>query len=375
MSSLIPGSSTIPEYNCNSVLDRGDPSFDILRNPTKFKDIELEGNNLVLERGKLFVIAPAFNEEAGIRHFLRVLSTELNPSAIHRELHVVVIDDGSHDHTLEFALDESSKLGLAMELVKLSRNYGQQSAFHAGLSHASSIASADAVFLLMDSDLQHPPGLAVSMLAELDSGFDHVQMIREPDMDLPWIKRASSSGFYRLLRAASGVPAEPGASDFRLISYRFLRAYLQYTEVNRFNRAIFLSLGFPTKRLRYKPERRHSGETKYSLSKMLLLGFQGCIQFTNAPLIITSLGTFLLSVIVCLGYGFLELVAILRGVQFVVGWPTIIFFVFFWGGLLSLNQLMSSLYLASVYNEVKNRPVFIIESVYSTLKDHRGKDN
>jgi len=319
----------------------------------------------------LFVVAPAFNEAAGIAEFLRALHGDVQPAIADRILYVIVVDDGSRDQTAEVAVAEAEKLSLRLDLVRLSRNFGQQSAFHAGLSHAYSLASAADVFLLMDSDLQHPPRLIGPMMAEIGNGFDHVQMIRERDPNLPLLKRASSAGFYRLLNGLSGVRAEQGSSDFRLITYRFLAAYLQYTEVNRFNRAIFLSLGFPTKQLQYRPEQRHAGTTKYSLSKMIRLGFHGIVQFTNAPLILCSLGTFLLSLTACLGYGILELIAVLRGAQFAVGWPTIIFFIFFWGGLLSLNQLISSLYLASVYNEVKNRPIFIIESIFSTSKDKR----
>ena len=225
--------------------------------------------------------------------------------------------------------------------------------------------------MIMDSDFQHPPQLITQMLTEIENGFDHVQMLRDDDLTLPVVKRTTSAVLYKLFRALSGTEIVPGSSDFRLFTRRYLDAYLSYSEVNRFNRAIFVSLGFRTQKLSYRPSQRRAGATKYSLWKMVKLGFQGIVQFTNAPLILCSLATFILSVLVCMLYGIVELTKLIQGVEFAVGWPTMIFFVFFWGGLLSFNQFVNSLYVASIHNEVKRRPVFIVESVISILEENR----
>jgi len=316
----------------------------------------------------LIVVSPAFNEEGGVPILLRAVHVAMHPRVTGRRLQVIIVDDGSSDNTSPTALQTANELRMDLDLIRLSKNFGQQAAIHAGLEHAFRTSPQDSLFLILDSDLQHPPELVNQMLQEIDRGFDHVQMVRNDDLALPALKRFTSSTFYKVFSALSGAAIEPGSSDFRLFRRSYLGAYLSYKEVNRFNRAIFVSLGFRTKKLNYEPAKRMAGATKYSLWKMLKLGFQGIVQFTNAPLIFSSLATFLLSLLVCMIYGIVELAKLMQGVQFAVGWPTMIFFVFFWGGLLSFNQFVNSLYVASIYNEVKHRPIFIVESVTSTIE-------
>lgn len=320
---------------------------------------------------KLFVVSPAFNEAAGVARFVTELQRELSPALTGHALHLVLVDDGSTDGTASAALAAARPLGLTADVLRLSRNFGQQAAIQAGLEHAFALHEAQAphpdsvLFAILDADLQHPPALLRQMLHELAAGFDHVQMCRQQDGSLPLAKRLTSRAFYALFRLLGGSGLEAGSSDFRLFNLAYCRAYLAHREVNRFNRALFATLGFRTKRLFYQPAQRAEGHTKYSLWKMLRLGLHGLVQFTNSPLIFCALGTFLLSALVCLLYAVVEITKFFQGVQFAVGWPTLIFFVFFWGGLISLNQLVSSLYLASIYNEVKKRPIYLVESVQS----------
>lgn len=171
---------------------------------------------LTSELPRLIVIAPAFNEESAIPAFLRELAVVATSIVAERRIYVVIVDDGSSDDTALRALDAAEKTGLPLSLVRLARNFGQQAAFQAGMQHAFQLGDEADVFVLIDSDLQHPPSLLVSMLREMENGVDHVQMLRNSDEALPYFKRLTSDAFYRLLKLVSGLHTDPGASDFRM---------------------------------------------------------------------------------------------------------------------------------------------------------------
>lgn len=315
----------------------------------------------------LYIIAPAYNEADGIRAFVarigEIADQHLYPRHISTVL--VVIDDGSADSTFQRIIDcdPSTRPGFSVTALRLSRNFGQQAAFQAGLEYAFRQAGPDSLFVLMDSDLQHPPELIPRIVQCLQSGFDHVQMVRDETASLPLGKRLSSRLFYGLMQRLSGLAMPPGSSDFRGMSYRFLAAYLRFRETGRFNRGLFFWLGFPRCDLPYQAAERQFGTTKYSAGKMLRLAAIALTQFSSKPLVITSSATVILSFGFCALYFLYTAVQFFRGVSFVMGWTSIVFIVSFWSGALALGQLVQSLYVSRLFDEIKSRPLYVVSDV------------
>ena len=324
---------------------------------------------------QLFVVCPCFNEEVVLAtfaaHLIRVLNdlTSVPPSTGSEPFRarVVFVDDGSRDGTWNVirSLKEGSP-GVVVSGVRLSRNFGHQGAICAGLDHVMTelgCGEADTV-IIMDSDGQHPPGWIPEMMEARRAGFHHVQMIREHAKTSGGVaKRLTSPVFYRVFSVLSGLELRPGASDFRAFSGAFLRQYLRFAETNRFNRGLFVWMGFKTKLIPYRPEARMGGTSSYTLLRMFRLAVLGITYFSSRPLMMTTGlitgGGFLL----CGTYILLEFIKFLRGAHYVAGWPTILFVVTLWGSLISLNQWILSGYVARIFDEVKRRPSYVVEEV------------
>jgi len=324
---------------------------------------------------QIFVVCPCFNEEAVLGAFAGQLVRVLNdltsapaPTGSEpQQARVVFVDDGSRDGTWEVirSLQEGNE-GVAVSGVRLSRNFGHQSAICAGLDHVMAdlgCGEADTV-IIMDSDGQHPPERIPGMMEARCAGFHHVQMIREDaNTSGGVLKRLTSPVFYRAFSVLSGLELRPGASDFRAFSGAFLRQYLRFAETNRFNRGLFVWMGFKTKLIPYRPRARMGGTSSYTLLRMFRLAAVGITYFSSRPLMLTTGfitgGGFLF----CGIYILLEVIKILRGAQYVAGWPTILFVVTLWGSLISLNLWILSAYVARIFDEVKRRPSYVVEEI------------
>jgi len=320
---------------------------------------------------KLFVVCPCFNEEEGLVAFSARLAgalagiTAAEPDGL--AAHVLLVDDGSRDRTWEVIRSlRSAPGGPRLSALRLSRNFGHQAAICAGLDHLIGplgCGDEDTV-IIMDSDGQHPPERLREMTRARGEGFHHVQMVREDAEESGGLlKRATSPIFYRLFSWLSGLDLRAGASDFRAFSGVFLKQYLRFAETNRFNRGLFVWMGFKTHLIRYRPEARMAGRSSYTFLRMMKLAGVGITYFSSRPLMLTTgiitgggflvCGTFVLS----------EALKMARGGKFVPGWPTVLFAVILWGSLVSLNQWIQSVYVARIFDEVKRRPGYVIEEL------------
>ncbi|MBI5084040.1 MAG: glycosyltransferase [Acidobacteria bacterium] len=230
----------------------------------------------------------------------------------------------------------------------------------AGLTDAFQRSSAGDLFIVMDSDLQHPPDLLPSIVTALREGCDHVQMLRREPASLPWTKKAASASFYWVLRHLAGLSLSAGSSDFRGMNRAFLKAYLRLCEVGRFNRGLFHWVGFERRDIVYQAASRAAGGSKYTLRRMAALAITGLTQFSSRPLILLCSAIVLASFLLCSAYVAWEVYRYAHGHRYVLGWPTLIFFITFWSGSIALIQLVTAVYLARVFDEVKRRPAFIV---------------
>lgn len=302
----------------------------------------------------LSVVAPAYNEETVLTHFIDRVTEAMAPLNVPFE--IVLVNDGSTDGTLRL-MDSLAAKDDRITVVNLSRNFGKETALTAGIAYAQ----GDAV-LVLDADLQDPPELAVQFLAAYREGFDMIYGRRTVRHGETFIKRATADGFYRLMRRIGPVPLPENVGDFRLMSRRAVDALLELDEHHRFMKGLFAWIGFPTKAIDYERAPRHSGETKWNYWKLINLSIEGITSFTIVPLRVTSVVGFAVAFMTFLYGAWLLGRTIIYGDP-VAGFPTLILTVLFLGGMQLIALGVIGEYLGRVFNETKRRPLFFVESV------------
>jgi glycosyltransferase involved in cell wall biosynthesis len=301
-------------------------------------------------RGRLSVVVPCFNEEAGVAALVAELKAVLPPLA--DEFEVVLVDDGSSDGTLPILRAVSAE-DPRFRYLALSRNFGKESAMLAGLSQATGDAIA-----IIDADLQHPPRLLAEMLPLLDEGYEQVVARRTRAGD-PAVRTALSRVYYRLMNRLVDVRLEDGVGDFRVMSRTAVRALLALGEYNRFSKGLFSWIGFSTASVDYENVSREAGETKWRMRDLFNYGLDGILSFNTRPLrLAIYLGV--LVAFVTFGYALWVLWdAIVHGNP-VPGYVTTICIVVGFGAVQMILLGVIGEYLGRIYAETKHRPHFLV---------------
>ena len=302
----------------------------------------------------LCVVSPCFNEAAGIRGFHEALQRVL-ASLSDLDGRLVLVDDGSTDDTLQ-ALNQLAAADQRVRVYSLSRNFGHQVALTAGCD----VARGDA-FILMDSDLQHPPELIPAMVAKWRAGADVVSAVRLRTAGVSPFKRLSARMFYGLLNSVSETRVEPGAADFVLLSRRAHAALLRMPERHRFLRGMVSWIGFRREFVEYEAPARRSGESNYTLRRMVRLASDALFSFSTAPVrLATRMG---LAVVACgmlyLGYIFYSILA--RPEQIVPGWTSLVIVMLILSGVQILFVGLIGEYIARIFEEAKRRPLYFFK--------------
>lgn len=299
------------------------------------------------------IVVPIYNEEQTIREFYRRLEAVMNTMAHPWE--VWFVDDGSIDKTaaiLQELMEENPQIGL----VKFSRNFGHQAALSAGMDHADGD-----IVISMDGDGQHPPELIPELVELHQQGFEIV-LTQRIGKQGSFFKHISSKTFYKLLSFISQSPTLPDSSDFRLISRSVVLGFRQMQEYHRFLRGLIRWLGFSWTVLRYKPEERIAGESKYSPRKMFRLAYDAVFSFSTFPIKIAILiGVFFLILAGCQLSHTLWLILQGRRAELVPGWTTLIFSILGVGGVQLIMLGIIGQYIGMIFQEVKRRPLYILE--------------
>jgi glycosyltransferase involved in cell wall biosynthesis len=274
--------------------------------------------------------------------------------AVGESWEVIYVNDGSSDTTLR-EIEALQASDSHVSVVNLSRNFGKEIATTAGLDHAVGTA-----VIVMDGDLQDPPEVIPSLIAAWRSGADMVCAQRRRRDGDTWLKKSTAAMFYRLMRRLGDVPLPPNVGDFRLMSRRVVDAVLQLREHHRFMKGLFAWVGFPTVIVLYDREPRGGGTTKWSFWKLWNLAIEGITSFSVGPLkLATYLG------LATAGFAAVfaaQLVA--RTLLFgnpVAGYPSLMAVVLFLGGVQLITLGIIGEYLARVFNETKQRPLYLVE--------------
>lgn len=303
-------------------------------------------------RPAISCVVPAFNEAANLGPLLTGLTAQL--TLLTDRWEVIVVDDGSRDATP--AAMAAWLVNPGVRYLRLSRNFGKEAALTAGIDRA-----AGDVVLLMDADLQHPASLLPAMVTAWQQGADMVCAARATRADESWSKRLGTAIFYRLVNHNSSVPIPVDAGDFRLMDRRVVDALKALPERNRFMKGLYAWVGFDTVVIPYVPAERHAGASAFSLRSLSKLAFTGVTAFTNAPLRLWS-AIGVMVALFALAFGLLILVEyFVYGIE-VPGWATLACAVMFFSGVQLLSIGIVGEYVGRIFDEVKQRPVYLIGS-------------
>lgn len=312
----------------------------------------------------LDVVVPCYNEEVALPRTIPVIVERLralvaDASNQVRRYRIILVDDGSSDRTWSVIQAFSSHEG-PIEGLKLSRNFGHQSAMLAGLT----MTDADVV-ITMDADLQDDIEAIAGMIAAYEAGAHLALGVRSDRSTDTAGKKGWANGYYRLL-ALLGIRIVENHADFRLMSRTALDALLQYREVNLFLRGLIPTLGFTVALVPYKRQARTAGETKYTLRKMLRLAIDGITSFSVMPLrIIAMTGAAVFAATMIATFYFL-VVYLRYSAEVVPGWTSTVLPMLFLGGVQLLSIGVLGEYVGKIYMETKRRPRFIIERATTT---------
>jgi dolichol-phosphate mannosyltransferase len=265
----------------------------------------------------------------------------------------VAVDDGSSDGTWG-AIEALNAQDARVRGLRLSRNFGHQSALVAGLGAARGQA-----VISMDADLQHPPEVLPALIRKWREGYQIVHAVRRDPPQLPWFKRTTSRWYYKMFTFLSGVEIEAGAADFRLIDRQVLDEILKFEEDGLFLRGIVRWVGYATASVPFDCAERFSGTTKYGLRKMLKLGWHGVSAFSLVPLRI-GIGIGLASS----SLAFLSVGLAIVGKWFdddaIPGWASSVAISSFLFGVLFVFLAVLAEYVGRIAAEVRRRPRFLV---------------
>jgi glycosyltransferase involved in cell wall biosynthesis len=296
----------------------------------------------------LSVVAPMLNEEGLAREFCRRVAASLEGMPYE----LLVVNDGSTDGTAAI-LDEVAAHDPQVRVLHLSRRFGHQMAITAGLDHAR----GDAV-VMMDGDLQDPPELIPDLVARWRAGADVVVAKRRERVGETRFKVATARWFYALMGRLAQIDLEPNAGDFRLFDRAPLDALLRLRERSRFLRGMSSWVGFRRDVVEYDRDPRTAGETKFPLRRMLRFGIDGVTSFSNFPLQLAALAGVACAVFAMLLLP-LTVVARYAGI-YDRGVPSLLFVILLIGGFQLLALGMIGEYLGRIFDEVKQRPLYVI---------------
>ena len=316
---------------------------------------------------KVSLVVPCFNEQDNVEIFFRSVVKAFDGKIEHYE--VVFINDGSKDNTLINLKKIYECHPDFVAVIDFSRNFGKEAAVLAGLKRATGDYIA-----IIDADMQQRPEIVVNMVEFLNKNedYDAVAAYQEKRIEGKAISKVKNL-FYRLINKVCDIEFYSGASDFRTFRRKVVEALISMPEYFRFSKGLFSWVGFNTYYMPYQAEERYAGESKWSIKKLFKYALEGFISFTTFPL---KIATYLGAVISMLSIAYM-LVVIIQKLFFSIdipGYPTIIVLLLFLGGIQLLILGIIGEYLARIYIQGKNRPIYIEKNFYR-VKEKQYQSN
>lgn len=298
------------------------------------------------------VVVPMYFEEEVAQECYNRLKSVMLQNDINYEF--VFVNDGSTDRTMEI-LSEIAANDYRTKIVNFARNFGHQVAVTAGIA----AAKGDAI-VIIDADLQDPPEVIPELIAKWEEGYEVVYAKRKQRKGETWFKLLTAKYFYKFLNYMSDIDIPKDTGDFRIIDRKVADVFNQMTERNRFIRGMMSWVGYRQTYVEYERDERFAGETKYPLKKMIKFASDGIIAFSTKPLrIVMTLG--LLSVLISIIVLLYTITVKIIGTGTQTGWASIMVAITFFSGIQLLGLGIVGQYIARIYDESKNRPIYIVK--------------
>ena len=304
------------------------------------------------------LIIPCFNEEEAIPLFYEEVN-KISKEMKEVDFEYVFIDDGSKDNTLSILKDLSKKDKRA-KYVSFSRNFGKEAGMYAGLEKVTGDYVA-----IMDVDMQDPPKMIIEMYDKIQKdNIDCIALYTNSHEGYSFIRKHLTNTWYRIVNKILKSKQKPGARDFRLMKRSMVDSLLSMKEYNRYVKGMFDYIGYETEWIEYTAPNRSTGESKYSITKLIKYAIEGIVSFSTTPLIVSAY----IGMIFCLIAFLAILVIIIKTLLFgdpVAGWPSMTCIIIFVSGIQLFFLGIIGTYLSKIYLEVKERPLYIIKETES----------
>jgi len=299
---------------------------------------------------KISVVVPMYYEEEMVDTCYQELKKVLDKLKKY-DYEIIFINDGSQDKTLPL-LEKIAKKDKQIKVISLSRNFGHQAAVSAGLKKVS----GDAI-VIIDADLQDPPKVIPQMIKLWEKGYEVIYGKRKLRKGESFFKLFTAKMYYKILNHLSSVNIPKDTGDFRLVDRKVIDVINSLPEHNKFLRGLYSFVGFKQIELLYERDKRVAGETKYTLKKMIKLSSDGIIGFSYKPL----------NFIFTLSMLFLLVSIISLALIFIIPKYYLMFLIIclcsFNTNIILLAIWLLSLYISRIYDEVRNRPNYIIDKM------------
>ena len=274
---------------------------------------------------------------------------------------LIFTNDGSSDRTLD-VLRALAKQDKRVHYLSMSRNFGKEASIWAGLEYATGNFVAT-----MDVDLQDPPQLLIEMYEAIKEGtYDCIATRSVSRNGYSFFRKLFTKWYYKIINKISKTKIVDGARDFRLMTRQMVNAILNIKEYNRYSKGIFSWVGFDTKWITFENTERVAGTTKWNFWKLFSYSIESIVGFSTVPLTIAAL----VGVLFCLIAFIFIIVIIVKTLIFgdpVSGWPSLVCIIFMVSGVQLFCLGIMGEYLAKMYLEVKNRPIYIVKETEKDL--------
>ncbi|MBN2446783.1 MAG: glycosyltransferase family 2 protein [Phycisphaerae bacterium] len=313
-----------------------------------------------MPRPLVSIIIPVYNEQENLPELHRRLCDVLDP--ITRDAEFIMVDDGSRDDSVQ-VIELLRRRDSRIVLVEFSRNFGKESAMIAGYDQARGRAS-----IVIDADLQTPPEIIPKMIKAWQNGAQIVDAVRTATIGQNPLRTWASSTFYWVMQKLAKTDIIPNSVDFRLLDAQVVDALRQCRERYRFNRGLVGWLGFRRQSVEFVAEDRAVGASRWGLMHLVGYALDAILSFSALPLRLAGLLGLAVSFM-----SFLYLaIVLIRSVCFsqpMAGYATLVGGIFLLGGMQLLTVWLLGEYVGRLYDEVKQRPLYIVRRVVSDASD------
>lgn len=305
------------------------------------------------------IVVPVYKEEEIIIDFYNEVIQVMEKSGVIFEV-IFVHDDNSSSETMQ-KLVKLHENDSRVVIIGLSRNFGHQVALTAGIDYARGEA-----VVTLDGDLQHPPELILTLIDYWKKGYDIVYTIREDVLGVSFLKKFSAKWFYLVMSKISDIDMGINCADFRLMSRKTVNEFKKLREKSRFIRGLVGWMGYKKIGVTYVGNERVKGETKFSLRKIISFALNGILSFSNFPIRIISIAGLIISSV-----SFLYLIRVIYYFIFtdelIPNMLPITTILLFLSGIQMLMLGIIGEYIAKVFSESKNRPLYLIDEIYDKI--------